>query len=198
MSATYLSALLYSGYHGLCAIPALYGTHCHSVMPLMKTHNTFMTRHVGSLLQHLPSTPVWRCQHKDGCGGQTARVAQPHTAGQGLPPRHHCRPPGMEEWAEPCLRKYTEEIYFSGDFSDIRQGSGICTQILLPDKIFSLPSASGFCPTESFSQFVPSFSGKFPMLKGAVYNICLCPGFYFTSFLELFISYFPNNVAGIG
>lgn len=65
-------------------------------------------------------------------------------------------------------RALPEKIYFSGDFSDIRRGSGICTQILLPDKIFSFPSASGFCPTESFSQFVPSFSGKFPMLKGAV------------------------------
>ena len=88
-------------------------------VPVMKAHNTFITRNVGSLL-HPPLTPNWSCQHKEGCSGWAAHVPWPHAAGQGLPPRHCRKSPGWGKRGEPCLCKDTEESNYSEDFPDVR------------------------------------------------------------------------------
>lgn len=132
-------------------------------VPVVKAHNTFTTRHIGSLL-HLPSTPTWtRRVAWLGCPRPLAPRRRVGSASEASP-----QVPGEGEAGEPCLCKGTEEINFSEDFPDVRWGSCICTQILLAVKVFSLLSAFGWCSTENFSQFVHSFSGRFPILKEAV------------------------------
>lgn len=141
-------------------------------VPVVQAHNTFMTRHIGSLL-HLPSTPTWT--RRAAAAGLPTTLGRVGSASEASP-----QVPGEGEAGEPCLCKDTEEINFSEDFPDVRWGSCICTQILLAVQVFSLLSAFGWCPTENFSQFVHSFSGRFPILKEAVWSIYLCPGVLFS------------------
>lgn len=132
---------------------------------------------------------------KLGCSDQAAHALW----SQGTWPNSSKASPGIPEgWTkqgELCLSKGTEEMSFSVDFSDTGWGGCICTQIPFSSLSFN---SFGSCPAENFSQFVHSFSGMFSVFEESILSIYLCPGFYFTSFLLLFICCFPSNVAGTG